>query len=38
VLERGAKWIYPAHGKRFDAPVLREEMGFHRNEDLVTFF
>jgi glyoxylase-like metal-dependent hydrolase (beta-lactamase superfamily II) len=38
VLERGAKRIYPSHGSPFDAAVLEKEMGYHRNENLVTFF
>jgi glyoxylase-like metal-dependent hydrolase (beta-lactamase superfamily II) len=38
VLERGATRVYPAHGAPFDATVLRDEMGYHRNENLVTFF
>ena len=38
VLESGAQRVYPAHGAPFDAAVLREEIGYHRNEDLVTFF
>lgn len=38
VLKCGAKWVYPAHGAPFDATAMREEMGHHHNEDLVTFF
>lgn len=38
VLALGARRIYPAHGAPFDASVLREEMGHHRDADLIPFF
>ncbi|HWQ45936.1 MAG TPA: MBL fold metallo-hydrolase [Longilinea sp.] len=38
MLDVGAKWIYPAHGKPFSADQLRQNMGLISNEQLVKFF
>lgn len=38
VMDAGARRVYPAHGRPFDATILEREIGRHRTEDLVPFF
>jgi glyoxylase-like metal-dependent hydrolase (beta-lactamase superfamily II) len=37
LLARGAKRIFPAHGRSFSATVLEREMGKNRQEDIVLY-
>jgi len=38
LLDRGARRIFPAHGKAFPAERLREDLGKNRREDIVGYF